>query len=70
VIFARSSRESADPDIAFGSNIVGTVVGGPCESFSTLLGFRYMLLLAIFLCRLSIGFRLPRERAAKSPALC
>jgi hypothetical protein len=68
VIFARSFREPTDPDIAFGSNIAGTVVGGLCESFSMLFGFRYMLLLAIALYLLSIGFQLPRERAAKSPA--
>jgi len=47
VIFARSFRESRDPDMAFGSNIAGSVVGGLSESFSMLLGFRYLLLLAV-----------------------
>jgi len=46
VIFAHTFREARDPDRAFGSNIAGSVVGGLCESFSTLLGFRYLLLLA------------------------
>jgi spermidine synthase len=47
VIFARSFRDSAAPDLAFGSNIAGSVVGGLSESFSMLLGFRYLLLLAV-----------------------
>jgi hypothetical protein len=47
VIFAQSFRVSTNPDIAFGSNIAGSVVGGLSESFSMLLGFRYLLLLAI-----------------------
>ncbi len=47
VIFARSFRDEANPDQAFGSNIAGSVVGGLAESFSTLLGFRHLLILAI-----------------------
>jgi len=47
VIFARYFSDSADPDIAFGSNIAGSVVGGLSEYLSMLLGFRYLLLLAI-----------------------
>jgi SAM-dependent methyltransferase len=47
VIFARYFRDSADPDMAFGSNIAGSVVGGLSEYFSMLVGFRYLLLLAI-----------------------
>jgi len=47
VIFARTFRDSANPDMAFGSNIAGSVLGGLSESFSMLLGFRYMLLLAV-----------------------
>ena len=47
VIFARCFRDSTDPDLAFGSNIAGSVLGGLSESFSMLLGFRYLLLLAI-----------------------
>ena len=54
VIFARSFRDVADPDTAFGSNIAGSVVGGLSESFSMLIGFRYLLLLAILFYVLSI----------------
>jgi SAM-dependent methyltransferase len=54
VIFARTFRDEANPDQAFGSNIAGSVIGGLAESFSTLLGFRYLLLLAIGFYLLSI----------------
>jgi len=47
VIFAGYFRDSDDPDVAFGSNIAGSVVGGLSEYFSMLLGFRYLLLLAV-----------------------
>jgi spermidine synthase len=47
VIFAQSFRESADPDMAFGSNIAGSVLGGIAESLSTLLGFQLLLLVAV-----------------------
>jgi SAM-dependent methyltransferase len=54
IIFARTFRDVRDPDRAFGSNIAGSVVGGLSESFSTLLGFRYLLLVAIAFYLLSI----------------
>ncbi|WP_338691172.1 hypothetical protein V5279_32335 [Bradyrhizobium sp. 26S5] len=47
VIFARTFRDEANPDQAFGSNIAGSVIGGLAESCSTLLGFRYLLIVAI-----------------------
>ncbi|VIO74239.1 hypothetical protein [Bradyrhizobium ivorense] len=47
VIFARSFRDEANPDQAFGSNIAGSVIGGLTEAFSTVLGFRYLLIIAI-----------------------
>lgn len=54
VIFARSFRDEDDPDQAFGSNIAGSVIGGLSESFSTLLGFQHLLLLAICFYVLSV----------------
>jgi SAM-dependent methyltransferase len=62
VIFARSFRDAVNPDLAFGSNIAGSVVGGLAESFSTLLGFRYLLLLAMAFYLLSAWS--PRLRSA------
>jgi hypothetical protein len=47
VIFARSFRDTSNPDQAFGSNIAGSVVGGLSESFSMLTGLRYLLALAM-----------------------
>ena len=64
VIFARSFRDARSPDQAFGSNIAGAVVGGLCESFSTLLGFRYLLLLAALFYMLSAWVPLLRLRKA------
>jgi len=64
VIFARSFGDSADPDIAFGSNIAGSVVGGLCESFSMLLGFRHLLLIAIAFYLLSAVIKMPQRRTA------
>jgi hypothetical protein len=54
VIFARSFRDEANPDQAFGSNIAGSVIGGLAESFSTLLGFRHLLILAMCFYVLSV----------------
>jgi SAM-dependent methyltransferase len=54
VIFARTFRDARDPDRAFGSNIAGSVLGGLSESFSTVLGFRHLLLLALAFYILSI----------------
>jgi SAM-dependent methyltransferase len=47
VIFAGSFRDASNPDLAFGSNIAGSVLGGLAESFSMLLGFQHLLLLAM-----------------------
>lgn len=47
VIFARSFADSVNPDMAFGFNIAGAVVGGLAEPFSMLLGFSHLMLLAV-----------------------
>jgi len=57
VIFAHSFRDEANPDHALGSNIAGSVVGGLSEAFSTLLGFRYLIIMAICFYVLSIWVR-------------
>jgi hypothetical protein len=54
VIFARSFRDEINPDQAFGFNIAGSVLGGLTESFSTLLGFQHLLILAICFYVLSV----------------
>jgi hypothetical protein len=65
VIFARSFRDARDPDEALGANIAGSVVGGFSESFSLLLGFRYLLLLAAAFYLLSAWA--PSWRLRKAP---
>jgi len=62
VIFATSFRDSEHPDIDFGSNVAGIILGGLAEYFSLLLGFNYLLLIAIafYILSLVLKPRLPR----------
>jgi hypothetical protein len=53
VIFAQSFRNTAEPQLAFGANIAGSVVGGLTESLSMLLGFQHLLLVALLFYLLS-----------------
>jgi hypothetical protein len=47
VVFAVSFGRAAEPDRAFGANIAGAMFGGLSEYSSMLLGFRYLLLVAM-----------------------
>jgi hypothetical protein len=53
VIFASSFKRTAEPDRAFGYNIAGAMVGGLAEYSSMLLGFQYVVLVAILFYALS-----------------
>jgi spermidine synthase len=58
VIFAASFKRTAAPDRAFGVNIAGAMVGGLAENSSMLLGFQYVVLVAILFYALSaIGLK-------------
>jgi drug/metabolite transporter (DMT)-like permease len=58
VIFAASFKRTNEPDRAFGINIAGAMVGGLAEYSSMLLGFQYVVLVAILFYILSaIGLR-------------
>ena len=58
VIFAASFKRSNEPDRAFGINIAGAMVGGLAEYSSMLLGFQYVVLVAILFYALSaIGLK-------------
>ncbi|MEK6282396.1 MAG: hypothetical protein AABN95_18715 [Acidobacteriota bacterium] len=58
VIFAGSFKRTTEPDRAFGVNIAGAMVGGLAEYSSMLLGFQYVVLVAILFYALSaIGLR-------------
>jgi SAM-dependent methyltransferase len=47
VIFAAAFRDSRQPDVDFGSNIGGVILGGLSENLSLVLGFNHLLLVAI-----------------------
>jgi hypothetical protein len=47
VVFAVSFSESSDADRAFGANIAGALFGGLSEYSSMLLGFQYVVLVAL-----------------------
>jgi hypothetical protein len=57
VIFACAFRESRQPDIDFGSNVAGIILGGLSEHLSLVLGFNYLLLVAAGYYVLSLALR-------------
>jgi len=58
VIFAASFKRTTQADRAFGINIAGAMVGGLAEYSSMLLGFQYVVLVAILFYALSaVGLR-------------
>ena len=62
IIFATAFRDSQRPDIDFGSNIAGVIVGGLTEYFSMVLGFNHLLIVAIAFYILSAVLR-PASRS-------
>jgi hypothetical protein len=47
VVFAVAFRDSTAPDLDFGSNIAGAVVGGLAEALSLMIGFKLLLIVAL-----------------------
>jgi hypothetical protein len=47
IVFGTLFRDSTQPDIDFGSNIAGAILGGLCESLSLVIGFNYLLIIAV-----------------------
>ncbi len=54
VVFAVSFTSAVEPDRAFGANIAGAMFGGLAEYSSMLLGFQYLLFVAVALYIISI----------------
>ena len=54
VVFAVSFTTAVEPDRAFGANIAGAMFGGLAEYSSMLLGFQYLLFVAVALYIISI----------------
>jgi SAM-dependent methyltransferase len=65
VIFASVFRESRQPDVDFGWNVAGIILGGLSEQLSLLIGFNYLLLVAAGYYLLSLALR---PRAVFFPA--
>jgi spermidine synthase len=64
VIFAASFKRTTQPDRAFGTNIAGAMMGGLAEYSSMLLGFQYVVLVAMLFYAVSaIGLRSADETA-------
>jgi SAM-dependent methyltransferase len=55
VVFAVSFTNAVEPDRAFGANIAGAMFGGLAEYSSMLLGFQYLLFVAVALYIISIA---------------
>jgi SAM-dependent methyltransferase len=67
VIFAASFARTTQPDLAFGANIAGAMLGGLAEYASMLLGFQGLLWVAIAFYGLSAVLG-PKEQAFDEPA--
>jgi SAM-dependent methyltransferase len=66
VIFAASFRDSSQPDVDFGSNIGGAILGGLSENLSLVFGFKNLILLAMVYYGLSALLRPGRGAGAVS----
>jgi len=63
IIFAALFKRTTHPDRAFGMNIAGAMVGGLAEYSSMLLGFQYVVLVAILFYALSaVGLKREEEK--------
>jgi hypothetical protein len=74
VVFAVSFTRTIEPDRAFGANIAGAMFGGLAEYSSMLLGFQYLLFVAVALYIISIiGYQkavtgMPAAHIGQEPA--
>ena len=59
IIFGTSFRDSTQPDVDFGSNIAGAILGGLAENLSLMVGFNYLLIIALAFYVLSAVLRRP-----------
>ncbi len=66
VIFATSFRDSKNPDVDFGSNVAGIILGGLSEQLSLIIGFKALMAVAIGYYVLSALF-MRKQLALPSP---
>ena len=64
IIFSTAFRQSVQPDVDFGSNIAGIILGGLSEYLSLVIGFKWLLIVALGYYALSYALRprLPQFR--------
>ena len=67
VIFAKRFSATADAPMAFGTNLLGAIVGGCLEYLSLIFGYRALLILAAML-YVGAYLVMPRSRTPVSPA--
>jgi spermidine synthase len=68
IIFATAFRDSLQPDVDFGSNIGGVILGGLSEYLSLMVGFRYLLVVALVFYLASLWLR-PRTKLVPSASV-
>jgi hypothetical protein len=66
VIFAKRFAATADAPLAFGTNLLGAIVGGCLEYLSLVIGYRNLLIVAAAAYVLAFAVR-PRERTGDEP---
>jgi hypothetical protein len=47
IVFASAFRDSREPDFDFASNLAGAILGGLAESLSLMIGFNYLVAVAL-----------------------
>ena len=68
VIFAASFRDSKRPDVDFGSNVAGIILGGLSEQLSLIIGFKHLIFVAIGYYLVSFVLK-PRLTQVAAPAI-
>ncbi len=69
LIFALTFRPTSDPGMALGSNLLGAIVGGACESASFLVGLNALIVLALLFYVGSLVTLLARHRGRLAGAI-
>jgi hypothetical protein len=67
VIFAKRFAATADAPLAFGTNLLGAILGGCLEYLSLIFGYRALLIVAAIVYVLAFAIR-PRERTQAASA--
>ena len=69
IVFGTSFRDSRQPDVDFGSNIAGAILGGLAENLSLMIGFNYLLIigLAFYLLSAVLRRQVPIPKLAPAP---